>query len=517
MRLTSNTLRLTALCALLLIAVPGCQDQPFATESAIESAEIPVQKTVLAIPQQPDAEPVPEFIGEPAVANPVFATPVPQNRFLAPNGMSNVHNDAYMSDVYVTAGPLGHNPQVLSAYLGTEDDWMALSISMAFDRYGRILLIPIGQKGARLVLLDPETLTVLASIPLPVLTGSGGASVIAGGYFYLDRLDRVVVPTATREIWVVDVIGGWNRPRFNVQRVYDLTHMVAADDQIGSVIPDFSGTLWAVTKQGTVATINPGNGRVASLRLEGERIENSLAVDETGGVFIVSDHALYRFDAGRRGEPVITWREEYDRGTRRKPGQFSQGSGTTPTLMGSDLVAITDNADPHMHVLVYRRDAHVDGPRLLTAVPVFEANASATENSLVATDRSIVVENNYGYFSHVATTGGGTTTPGLTRIDLDATGHGSVVWTSAERIPSLVTKASLATGLIYTYTKDPGPGTTDAWYFTAIDFHTGRTVWKQLAGTGLLYNNHYAGLHLGPDGTIYVGVGGGVVALRDRR
>lgn len=72
-----------------------------------------------------------------------------------------------------------------------------------------------------------------------------------------------------------------------------------------------------------------------------------------------------------------------------------------------------------------------------------------------------------------------------------------------------------ANGLIYTNTKDPGPGTTDACYFTAIDFRTGETVWKQLAGTGLLYNNHYSGLHLSPNGTIYVGVGGGVVALRD--
>jgi hypothetical protein len=470
---------------------------------------------VVPIPHQPDAASVPLFIGEPATANPVFAPPIPQNRFLAPNGLSNVHNDAYMSDMYETAGPLGHSPQVLSAYLGTADDWLALSISMAFDRYGRILLIPVGQKGARLVLLDPKTLAVLAELPLPVVTGSGGASVVAGSYFYLDRLDRAVIPTATREIWVVDVIGGWNRPRFSVQRVYDLTQVVPPDDQIGSVIPDFSGTLWAVTKQGTIATINPSNGRVTSLRLEGERIENSLAVDETGGVYIVSDHALYRFDAGRRGEPVITWREAYDRGSRQKPGQFSQGSGTTPTLMGSDLVAITDNADPSMQVLVYRRAARVDGPRLVTAVPVFGAYEGATENSLVATDRSIVVENNYGYFSHAATLGGEATTPGLTRIDLDASGQGSVVWTSAERIPSLVTKASLATGLIYTYTKDPGPDTTDAWYFTAIDFHTGRTAWKRLAGTGLLFNNHYAGLHLGPDGTIYVGVGGGVVALRD--
>jgi outer membrane protein assembly factor BamB len=515
MHLRQSGSRLLAIGA-FMITIVGCRDNQLPLQpNRAELVPPPTnaRATVLPIPQQVGAEAVPAFIGEPATPSPVFAAAVPQNRFLAPNGSSNIHNDSYMSDVYETAGPLGNSPRVLSAMLGTSDDWLALPVSMAFDRYGRILLIPVGQKGARLLLLEAKTLEILATLALPTRSGSGG--VIAGSYFVLDRLDRVVLPTATGQIWVVDVIGGWNRPRFAVNRVYDLTSAIDAGDQIGSVLPDFAGTLWAVTKAGTVVTINPSNGRVESLRLPGERIENSLAADETGGVFIVSDHALYRFDAGGRNEPVITWREGYDRGTRQKPGQFSQGSGTTPTLMGRDLVAITDNADPYMQVLVYYRAAQVTGQRLVSAVPVFGANAGATENSLVGTDHSIIVENNYGYSGPEATSGGRATTAGLARIDLDANGHGHVVWTSTERVPSLVTKASLANGLIYTYTKDPGPGTTDAWYFTAIDFSTGRTVWKRLAGTGLLYNNHYSGLHLGRDGAIYVGVGGGVVSLRD--
>ena len=46
---------------------------------------------------------------------------------------------------------------------------------------------------------------------------------------------------------------------------------------------------------------------------------------------------------------------------------------------------------------------------------------------------------------------------------------------------------------------------TDPWYFTAIDFETGETVRKILAGLGVLRSNHYAGAYLGPDGTLYVG------------
>jgi hypothetical protein len=40
-------------------------------------------------------------------------------------------------------------------------------------------------------------------------------------------------------------------------------------------------------------------------------------------------------------------------------------------------------------------------------------------------------------------------------------------------------------------------------------------AWSQLAETGQLYNNHYAPVYLGPDGTLYSGVLGGIVAMRD--
>ena len=44
---------------------------------------------------------------------------------------------------------------------------------------------------------------------------------------------------------------------------------------------------------------------------------------------------------------------------------------------------------------------------------------------------------------------------------------------------------------------------------------TGATVFKVYAGNGLGFNNNYAGLALGPTGTAYLGVTGGLIALRD--
>jgi len=126
-----------------------------------------------------------------------------------------------------------------------------------------------------------------------------------------------------------------------------------------------------------------------------------------------------------------------------------------------------------------------------------------------------VVENNYGYSGLMSVMNGATTEPGITRIDVRASGRCRARWTSAERVPSTVSKLSGGSGLVYTYTKDPGPGSTDAWYFTAVSFRTGQTVYKRRAGTGLGFNNNFAPVTLGPDGTAYVGALGGLVQIRD--
>lgn len=469
------------------------------------------QIPTFSIPQQPDALPITRFIGRAAAPQPIEAPVIPEHPFMAPNGTSNIHNNAYMTDTYTTGGPLGQNLYLRPSYLG------GVCVSMAFDTAGRILTLCIGRASTRLFLIkaDELELKTLAYLELP-FQQRGTAEFSAGGYFYLDRRGHALIPTIERTIWDVAVVNESGKSAFKLVRSYDLTTHIPENDAIMSVLPDFSGRLWFVTKGGIVGTVRSKSGIVATLRLPEEKIDNSFATDETGGVFIASDHALYRFDAGPGSKPVITWREVYNRGYRLKPGQVGIGTGTTPTLMGKEFVAITDNADPHMHVLVYRRAARVARPRLVCSEPVFISNRGATENSLIATDKSIIVENNYGYSGPDATMYGRTTTPGITRIDLDEDEGCHTVWMSMERAPNAVSKLSLQNGLIYTYTKDLGPGRTDAWYFTAIDFHTGETVFKQAVGTGYSHNSHYAGIYLGPDRTAYVGLMNGLAAIRDR-
>lgn len=459
---------------------------------------------VAAIPIPGDNGSVARFIGAPATPHPVKMAPPPRHPFMAPNERSNLHDDAYQTDTYQGAGPLGNDPQVTST-LFTAD-----CASVTFDSRGRIVTVCVGIAGPTLRLLDPRTLDTLASQSLPprdprtltsLFTSFGG-----GGYFYLDNADQAVVPTTTRHIYVY---GETPAPGFELVRDVDLSGVVGDGDSILSVLPDWSGRLWFASASGVVGYVE-ADGRVVARAL-GEPIGNSFAVDEQGGVYIVSDRALYRFEA-RGGRVRTIWRRGYANIGIAKPGQSEKGSGTTPTLMGKGLVSITDNADP-MHVLVFKRARKVSGRRLVCRQAVFGKGASDTDQSIVATPRAMVVENNYGYTGPASVMEGKTTSPGLARVNLRRGGGCRVAWTSGEIAPSVVPKLALGAGLVYTYTK--GTDSHDPWYLTALDFRTGRTVYQALAGSGLGYNNNYAPITLGPDGTAYVGTLGGLVAIRD--
>jgi hypothetical protein len=499
--------------------------------AAVGAAAQITSHRVIPIPNQLFAQPVPGFIGSPATPQVIATTPVPQSPYMAPNGRSELHTDDYQSDTYPFAGPLGHSPQANSTFLAAECG------TVTFDARGRIIVVCIGIVRPVVYLMDPDSLETLATYNLPARGGVSG-NFGSGGYFFLDNQDRAVIPTRGRDIyWIKENAQGM---QFALDHTCknNLPGMIPADQAINSVIPDDHGLLWFTTSGGSdlaaepamVGTVHPDPSDMNSCTVKlftlpaGEQIVKSLGADpdpSRGGVFIVSTYQMYRFDPAADGTPTVTWHEAYDRGTGIKPGQRYQGSGTTPTLVGTDFVTINDNADVQTHVLVYRRGAQTSEPRLVCAVPVFQPGKSDSFNSLIATDKSILIENNWGYVDLSSTVFGRTTEPGIARVDLsDDRNSCSAVWTNTEEsVPNVVSQASLATGLVYTYSKDPSPADaryTAPWYFTAVDFKTGETVFKVLAGTGVFYNSNYSGVYLGPDGkTGYVGVVGGLVRIHD--
>lgn len=472
------------------------------------------------IPGKNGVPPPPAFKGKPATAHPISGIgAIPQNPFMAQNGLSEIHDDEWQSDIYRWGGPLGHSPRSFSSWLPPGHDCGTI----AFDRRGRLISICIGLSGPELYMFNKNLYTV-ATFSLPPrtpeeikLNPNPFQDFTAGGYFYLDRHDRVVTSTTTQHIYVIAETSG---PGFKLVRDYDLSKVLRKDEEIVSQLPDSHGLEWFVARRdGVVGTLNLKSGKVHLVRLGHgtvNEITKSIATDEHGGVYVDTNRKLYRFTAGAGGRPKITWQIRYPNDGVKKPGQLDAGTGTTPVLLdGGRYVSINDNANP-LDVMVYRTAVKVRH-RTVCRVSVFKRGRSADENAFIGTGRSIVVENNYGYDRPTDTEAGKLTAAGVARVDINASGTGCRrVWTNTSaRVPSVVSKLSLKDGLVYTYTKDPGKS--DPWYWTAISFRTGRIAYEVLAGTGVGYNNNYAGIALGPSGTEYVGALGGIVALRDGR
>ena len=452
----------------------------------------------------------PPYIGGPATPNPIAHPPVPEHPYLAANGTNSMHNDAYASDAYEVSGPLGINPHVKATSYGIRE-----CATMAFDSHDRIVGLCGGLEGFRMMVIDPVTLRPISQLITgnrDLTSGANPFTDICGGtYFFLDPQDKAYPTTVDKAVWQIQVQPNGTMVK---QQVWSLAAHLPTDDCLIATMPDWDGRVWFFSQQGVVGTLDRATGAVRTAHLPaGESVTNSVATDETGGMYVVSTHALYRLDATGDGTPEVTWRETYDRGTRLKVGNLSQGSGTTPTLLGDKWVAINDNADPKTQVLVYDRRTGV-ADRLHCAVPVLRDNAGTTDNSLVAAGNSFIIENNYGYGGPQTTILGKSTTPGLARVMVEDDGC-HVAWENNEIAPSSVAKASLGNGLLYAYTK-PAGNLLDPWYFTAIDIETGETVWSRLTGLGITYNNHYAAIYLGPDGAAYIATLTGLLKITDR-
>jgi hypothetical protein len=486
------------------------------TAFAIALMSLALPAAAAAVPiADPLGTTLPRYQGAPAIPEKLRPTRAPQNPFMAPDPRGNIHNDSWMTDAYRWRAPLGHSPEAISNAMSP-----ALCGSLTFHSRGYIVSVcPSLGASPQVRVMDPRTLELLATYDMPQAPDPPGTKAYqnfaGGGYFFLDGRDRIWSATKTSHLFVLKV----SRDGRSVRKVrdYDLTSVLAPDERISSALPDFSGRIWFVSKRnGKVAVLDPKTRRIRSIRL-GEDIQNSFTVDRRG-VYVVSSRRMYRFRAGG-GRPHVVWRARYRNSGIVKPGQADAGSGTTPTIMRGGYVAITDNADP-MNVVVYRTAGMLNHGqrRVVCRVPVFEEGASATENSLMTNNRSLYVENNYGYQDPFGPNTGALTAPGFARIDVRRNGEACrKVWTNTtERAPSVVPKLSTRTGLIYTYTRDPAPLLGQPYFWTAISARTGRTAFKVYAGSGLGFNNNYAGLAIGPTGTAYLGVTGGLIALRDR-
>ncbi|WP_431957446.1 hypothetical protein [Nocardia lijiangensis] len=402
----------------------------------------------------------------------------PPNPHLGPNGTSTMHGDAGSSDATPLAGP-GPGLRGVGAYpLGAA----CPTLLQGSDGLVVALCTAIVGQAPTVHLLDPGAGPVGHS--LTALELSKG-SLLGGVYAYLDNADRLVVVDGDRALLRIahakDSAGRW---QLRVDARTDLSGAIPVGDNVTGLVPDWSGNVWFATGKGLVGLVTP-TGTVATAPLPGgELVANSISAAPSGRIAVATTHALYELRADAAGRPEVIWRAAYDRGSARKPGQLSWGTGSTPTYFGprtgADYLTIVDNADGQVRVLVYASGTG----QLVCSQPVLTKGGAGSENSPVGIGRSVFVASAYGYPYPAVPEDAGPAVPpsapfagGMTRVDIDDAGGCHTVWENTVR-SAAVPHLSTADGYLYTVTRRGLDVTTplDGYAFTVIDSGTGAVV-----------------------------------------
>ncbi len=210
---------------------------------------------------------------------------------------------------------------------------------------------------------------------------ASGAAGITGAYNILDRSNRFIVPRLT---WF-DVYGdskkGRSSSKIELKKRFVLPAdiLCGSDDKLVGAVMTYDGYIAFVTENGVVGTIprQPSQMRKANLRtvsLNGaacataddpgadlQTVSNNIAADENGGIYVVTSKRMVRVNHDpRSGELAKAWSSPYNAGSDVSEIRLGEGSGSTPSLMGTGrdqdkFVVITDGQDL-MHLDLFWRN-----------------------------------------------------------------------------------------------------------------------------------------------------------------
>ena len=443
------------------------------------------------------------------------------NPHMGPVGTATSHGDSGSSDATPLAGP-GTGPlDVATVGVGA----VCPSILIGNDGYPVALCTRISDVRPVVLLLDPATGEKLAS--LDVAPGS----LFGGVYGYLDDVDRMVLVDGDGDLLRIGHRREGDGWALRVDERVSLAGAVPGADEVTSVTPGYGGEIWFATAGGTIGAVHPDDGSVATIALPpGERIANNIS-SAPSGTAVASDHAVYLFGLDGDGRPVQRWRQPYDRGPARRPGQLSWGTGSTPTFFGptdgADYVAVVDNADPEVHLVVIGAEGARAGERIC-APAVLEMGGPGSENSPIGAGRTVVVASTYGYTYPRLPADAGPSRPasapfegGMTRVDVRADGSGcDVVW-DTDVASVAVPKLSTSDGTILTVTRSPDTNGAAAaagpvgYASTVISAADGRVLASQGLPTGVPDPLELAGT-IGPDRVLFQGTLGAILRIAPR-
>lgn len=324
------------------------------------------------------------------------------------------------------------------------------------------------------------------------------------------------------------------------------------DEKIVGITMTYDGMIAFVTNLGTVGVVSRNlsldSAHYLVLNHKGldrpEEVSNSLASDEDGGIYVVTDQLMYRVQWTGHELTLETslgaWTAEYEIGEGQQAGRLGNGSGSTPSLMGTGnqdkFVVLTDGQEI-MHLVLMWRDKVPDdwtpiAPgkdiRIAAEIPVtfgdIDTNISYSEQSVLVQGYSAVVVNNrlgwdrlrqlpqsFQPFAMIISNLPGVAPYGIEKFTWNAiTRKLTTTWVNQElSLPNGIPSMSTDTGLIYCI------GQRNAvWTLEAIRWDTGISAFFYELTPCERDNSFYAATEIGPDCSIYTGTLFGIAQFR---
>jgi hypothetical protein len=299
----------------------------------------------------------------------------------------------------------------------------------------------------------------------------------------------------------------------------------------------WDGKIVYITAKGYVGVVERDlSKQLAFMELPGDRasgpgveISNSVAIDEDGGIYVVTNKFMQKlfWDGSTLS---VNWVTPYeDGGDELIPGRLGLGSGTTPSIMGDKekgrYVVIGDGARK-MNIVLF----DCETGEIVASHPIDFGkgeDVSMTEQSILVNGwRALVTSNDYNPDNPIPAPSGDAPR-GLHQFEFDPVSKViRTSWTNSEiSIPNGITTMSAQTGYIYGIGKrdneraiarrnaEAGSG---QWTLECLDWWTGESKWFIPTEGQLRYNSVYAATEVGGPGEILSGTGMGVVRYFDR-
>jgi hypothetical protein len=471
------------------------------------------------------------------------------NPYFSAEKYSITHFDSSQSDVFPYAVQTGTNtvsplalPQVINpinlmTLASTSPDYMwAVGVtgiayvhvsSGLFTPIARLILPGVAQIPQALLLqLLTQPLTSLAQIQSIVnqLGLSGLTKGISSAYSVVDNTNTLFTNYGTKIYAVGLNVAGFPLLGLGVKRTLDCTTFLQTDEGITGLVMTYDGKLAVLGTRSLTIVDRSFSGPVFTATFgNDESISNSAAVDESNGIYVVSDKLMRKVvwtgTALSQNAADGAWVSPYPTGDTY-PTAFGSGSGSTPTLMGfgSDtdkLVVITDGLK-RMSLLAFWRDQIPSGftDRIAGEIGVTCGLPLSTE--YIQTDQSVAIYNYGAFVVNNVGSGSGTgnfftdgiargpildSPMGVERFEWDPVAHRwSSVWARADVCSNTMVPAiSAFSSTVFTngYYRNAG-----GWQIRGMDWVTGQTVHSVIFNDNILGNGFYALIQYLPDGDL---------------